>query len=196
MEGSIIKSNWGRDPIDDCFKGNPNLVTLNEVLAKAEQEGYAVGSFSPRYTPMIGAVMGAAERCKSPVIVQISSRELKKYGISVDEFAEEFYRVLRDERISVPVVLHLDHTREKALIEEAIAVGFTSVMIDASYEEFDRNAAITREVVEYAQPRGISVEAELGRIGTTDFIETDADEELLTEPEEAKLFVEQTEVDA
>ncbi len=176
--------------------GYPNLVTLNEVLTRAEQEGYAVGSFSPRYTPMISAVMAAAERCKSPVIVQISSRELNKYGITVDEFAGEFYRVLRDERTSVPVVLHLDHTREKALIEEAIAVGFTSVMIDASHEEFDRNAAMTREVVEYAHPKGVSVEAELGRIGTTDFVETDTDEELFTEPEEAKLFVEQTKVDA
>ena len=63
--------------------GYPNLVTLNEVLTRAEQEGYAVGSFSPRYTPMISAVMAAAERCKSPVIVQISSRELNKYGITL-----------------------------------------------------------------------------------------------------------------
>ncbi|NLA59392.1 MAG: class II fructose-bisphosphate aldolase [Firmicutes bacterium] len=174
----------------------PNLVTLNEVLVRAEQGGYAVGSFSPRYTPMIGAVLSAAERCKSPAIVQISSRELSKYGISVDEFAEEFYRVLREDRISVPVVLHLDHTRDTALIEEAVAVGFTSVMIDASHEEFDRNVAITRDVVEFAHPRGVSVEAELGRIGTTDFIETDTDEELFTDPEEARLFVEQTDVDA
>ncbi|MGI6566921.1 MAG: class II fructose-bisphosphate aldolase [Firmicutes bacterium] len=174
----------------------PNLVTLTEVLGRAEQGGYAVGSFSPRYTPLIGAVMGAAEKCKSPVIVQISSRELKKYGITVDEFAEEFYRVLREEKTSVPVVLHLDHTRDKALIEEAIAVGFTSVMIDASHEEFDQNAALTKEIVEYAHPRGVSVEAELGRIGTTDFIETDTDEELFTVPEEAREFVEQTKVDA
>lgn len=173
-----------------------NVVTLNEVLAKAEQEGYAVGSFSPRYIPMIGAVMIAAEKCRSPVIIQISSNELNRYGISAGEFAEEFYRVLQDRQISVPVVLHLDHSRDKAPIAEALAVGFTSVMIDASHEGFNRNAALTREIVEYAHSRGASVEAELGRIGTADFIETDSDEELFTNPEEAKLFVDQTRVDA
>lgn len=173
-----------------------NLVTLNDILGKAEREGYAVGSFSPRYTPMIGAVMCAGERCKSPMIVQISSRELSRYKITLAEFAEEFYRVLREEAISVPVVLHLDHTREQTVIEEAIAVGFTSVMIDASHEQFDDNVAITRRIVEHAHPKGVSVEAELGRIGTTDFVETDTDEELFTEPEEARLFVEKTNVDA
>ncbi|NMB45179.1 MAG: class II fructose-bisphosphate aldolase [Firmicutes bacterium] len=173
-----------------------NLVTLNEVLAEAERGGYAVGSFSPRYTPMIAAVMRAGETAKSPLIVQISSRELGLYDISPAEFAEEFYRVLEDEEISSPVVLHLDHTKEFDTIKAAIHAGFTSVMVDASHEHLDDNIAITRKVVEYAHPKGVSVEAELGRIGTTDFVETDTDEELFTVPEEARRFVEETEVDA
>ena len=175
---------------------DPNLVTLADILGKAEQGGYAVGSFSARYTPMIGSIMRAGEKAMSPLIVQISSRELNAYNINPREFAEEFYRVLRDEDIPVPVVLHLDHTKDFGLIKEAIHAGFTSVMVDASHEPFAQNVAIVREVVEYAHPRGVSVEAELGRIGTTDFLETDTDEELFTDPEEARRFVEETSVDA
>lgn len=173
-----------------------NLVTLVDILRQAQEGGYAVGSFSARYTPMISTIMRAGERTESPLIVQISSRELGAYNITPGEFAQEFYRVLRDEDISIPVVLHLDHTKDFGLIKEAIHAGFTSVMVDASHEPFARNIAIVREVVEYAHPNGVSVEAELGRIGTTDFLETDTDEELFTDPEEARQFVEETNVDA
>jgi ketose-bisphosphate aldolase len=93
-------------------------------------------------------------------------------------------------------VLHLDHTKDLAVIRAAIAAGFTSVMIDASEKPFDENIAISKEVSDYAHAHGVSVEAELGMIGTTDFVETDKDEELYTNPDEAKRFVEETKVDA
>ena len=80
-------------------------------------------------------------------------------------------------------------------IKDAIDAGFMSVMIDASQKCFEENAAITKEVVEYAHARGVAVEAELGRIGATDKIETDNDESLYTDPQEAKEFVERTGVD-
>jgi ketose-bisphosphate aldolase len=162
----------------------------------AERGGYALGAFSPRYTPMIRAVLRAGQQNRSPLIVQISSGELKRYGITPAEFAAEFYAALRDEQIDVPLVLHLDHTKDLETIAAAIEAGFTSVMIDASEQPLAENIATTREVVEYAHARGVSVEAELGMIGTTDFVETDRDEELYTDPQEAERFVRETAVDA
>jgi len=173
-----------------------NLLTLREVLAAAEDDGYAVGSFSCRYTPMIRPILHAAQEARSPAIVQISQKELSRYGSTPGEVAREFYTALVEEGITVPVVLHLDHTKDIAVIEDAIAAGFTSVMIDASDYPLDDNIVTTRRVTAYAHPRAISVEAELGRIGTTDFVETASDEEMYTKPDEAGRFVRETTVDA
>lgn len=145
---------------------------------------------------MIQPVLRAGQTTQSPLIVQISQRELDRYGVTPGEFADEFYAQLRGLAITVPVVLHLDHTKDFDVIEAAIAAGFTSVMIDASEKPFSENAAISKRVVEYAHARGVSVEAELGMIGTTDMIETETDEELYTDPDEAKRFVDETGVDA
>jgi len=173
-----------------------NVITLKQALEMAEKFRYATGSFSPRYTPMIAPVLRAAQNSNSPAIVQISHKELLRYGITPAEFADEFYFRIRAENITVPIVLHLDHTKEMDTIAQAIEAGFTSVMIDASEKPFEDNVAISREVAEYAHARGVSVEAELGMIGTTDFVETDKDEELYTDPQEAKMFAERTKVDA
>ena len=174
----------------------PNVVSLNSLLEEAEKGRYAVGSFSARCTPFIRPILLAGEKAGSPLILQISSRELGRYSITPAEFAEEFYKVLREEAISIPVALHLDHTKDFEIIKAAIAAGFNSVMVDASHEQFADNVAATRREGEYAHPKGVSVEAELGRIGSTDFVETDTDEELFTDPEEARQFVEETNVDA
>jgi ketose-bisphosphate aldolase len=173
-----------------------NVWTLKRALVLAEKTGCALGSFSPRYTPMIVPVLRAGQKSQSPLIVQISQKELARYTITPAEFADEFYRQVRDLGVTVPVVLHLDHTKEFAVIEDAIAAGFTSVMIDASEKPFAENVATSKTVVEYAHARGVSVEAELGMIGTTDFVETDKDEELYTDPDEAQRFVAATGVDA
>lgn len=172
------------------------LKTLKEILAAAERGRYAVGSFSPRTTAMIKPVLCAGQAAQSPLIVQISQKELNRYQITPARFAEEFFMQLEREGIRVPVVLHLDHTKELSVIQAAIAAGFTSVMMDASEKPLEENIAVTREVVELAHAHGVSVEAELGRIGTTDFVETESDEELYTKPEEAERFVRETGVDA
>jgi ketose-bisphosphate aldolase len=172
------------------------LRTLTEVLSAAEHGGYAVGSFAPRTTAMIKPILCAGQAARSPLIVQISQKELTRYQITPARFAEEFFAQLEREHITVPVVLHLDHTKEFPVIQDAIAAGFTSVMIDASEKPLDENIAISRQVVEYAHARGVSVEAELGRIGTTDFVETEDDEELYTKPDEAQRFVHETSADA
>lgn len=173
-----------------------NLCTLTDVLPKAELGGYAVGSFSPRYTAMIRPVLRAAQSLKSPIIVQISENEFGWYRLNPVEFADTFFAVLQEEEITIPVVLHLDHTRQHDTIHKSIAAGFSSVMMDASSKPFSENVEFTRAVVEYAHQRSVSVEAELGRIGTADFIETDTDEELFTNPEEARQFVTETNTDA
>ncbi|SFI76200.1 fructose-bisphosphate aldolase, class II [Paenibacillus sp. UNC496MF] len=173
-----------------------NVITLKEALVLAERHGYATGSFSPRYTPMIVPVLRAAQQSASPAIVQISHKELLRYGITPRQFGDAFYEAVRSEGITVPVVLHLDHTKEMDTIALAIEAGFTSVMIDASEQPLEANIALSKEAAAYAHARGVSAEAELGMIGTTDFVETDKDEELYTDPVEAKRFAEETGVDA
>jgi fructose-bisphosphate aldolase class II len=170
---------------------------LTEVLRHTISERYAVGSFSPRYQKMIRPILEAAQENRSPAIVQISSKELTRYGIVPKEFAREYFMQKEALGITVPVTLHLDHTYDLQVIRQAVEAGFESVMIDASAKPFEENVAITRRVVEYAHERGVNVEAELGKIGANDQIETDVDDqELYTVPEEAVEFVERTGVDA
>jgi fructose-bisphosphate aldolase class II len=173
-----------------------NVYPLKTLLAAAEAGGYAVGAFSPRYTAMIGVVLRAGQAMQSPLIVQISQKELMRHEITPARFGEVFYSEIAKQGITVPVTLHLDHTKELAVIQEAINAGFTSVMIDASEKPLEENIAISREVVEYAHPFDVSVEAELGRITTTDYVESDDDTEMYTDPDEGAYFATQTGVDA
>src|SRR3712207_6352627 len=94
-----------------------NVITLKVALEAAEQGGYALGAFAPRYTPMIQPILRAGQRLGSPLIVQISQRELQRYGVTPQAFADEFRVALEREQVTVPVVLHLDHTKEMDVIE-------------------------------------------------------------------------------
>ena len=172
------------------------LFSLKDILEPAKKGGFAVGSFSPRYCKMIRPIIKAAIATYSPVIVQISEKELKRHKVDIKKFSDEFFSQIKELSPSVPVTLHLDHTKDFEIIKDAIASGFSSVMIDASELDFEDNVKKTESVVEYAHAKGVSVEAELGRIGTTDFVETDTDEEQYTVPSEAKEFCERTGVDA
>jgi fructose-bisphosphate aldolase class II len=172
------------------------LSSLKDLLSGAQRGAYAVGAFSPRYMPVIGAILRAGQALRSPLIVQVAEVELTLYGMTLSEFTRSFWEHFEAERPSVPIGLHLDHTQDLAVIREAIACGFTSVMIDASAKPLAENTAITRQVVEYAHARGVEVEAELGRIASADCVETQTDDELFTDPAEAGEFVRQTEVDA
>lgn len=168
---------------------------LTIMLDNAAKGRYAVGSFSARYTKLIKPIIQAAMNTNSPAIVQLSEKEVIRHKVGVKEFADEFYRVVKELDPQIPLALHLDHTKTLDVIREAMDAGFTSVMIDASEKEYEENAAVTKEVVAMAHPRNITVEAELGKIGTTDFVETDTDEELYTDPEEAARFCKETGVD-
>jgi ketose-bisphosphate aldolase len=158
-----------------------SLLRLAPALVIAEQGGYALGSFAPRYTSMIEPILRAGEKTRSPLIVQISQREFERYGTTPKQFGEAFFSIYEKVNPTVPIVLHLDHTFEIRVIQEAIEAGFTSVMIDQSAKSLEEN---------------IAVSAELGKIGTTDFVETDEDVEHFTDPDEAQRFVAETGVDA
>ena len=175
---------------------NRALYSLKQLLPIAEQGGFAVGAFSPRFTALIGAVLQAAEATHSPVIVQVAQIELKWYQLTLEEFARQFWLQLEKLQPTVPVGLHLDHSSDFALIQAAVVNGFSSVMVDASGLPLEKNIAETRRVVEFAHARGVSVEAEVGRIGSADLVETESNEELYTDPEEAAYFVSQTGIDA
>lgn len=172
-----------------------NVQNLTALLNDAKKGQYAVGSFSARYTKLIAPIIRAAMETKSPAIVQLSEKEVIRHKVGVKEFADEFYRVVKELDPQVPLALHLDHTKTLDVIKEALEAGFTSVMIDASEKDFADNVAVTKEVVEMAKAYNATVEAELGKIGTTDFVETDTDEELYTDPEEAAEFCKETAVD-
>lgn len=174
-----------------------NVVTLTELLPVAQRYGFAVGSFSPRYPLMIPPVLRAAQSLASPLIVQISQKDMARCCVAVEPFAEAFYRYIEDLGITVPVTLHLDHTETFALIEAAIKAGFSSVMIDASDQPLAENIARTREVADYAHARGVSVEGELGTIGAFGFSETEASDEVaMTDPGQVEPFVRGAQVDA
>ncbi|MBT9173846.1 MAG: Fructose-bisphosphate aldolase [Syntrophomonadaceae bacterium] len=169
------------------------LVTLKEVLAAAEAGGFAVGAFNANNLEIVQAIVEAAEAERSPVILQASQGALKYAGI---KYIAALARVAA-ETSSVPVVLHLDHGTSFAQTMQCLRHGFTSVMFDGSGHVLEENIAATRRVVEVAQAMGASVEGELGKIGgTEDDISVDEREALLTDPQEARRFVEETEVDA
>lgn len=178
-------------------RGFPNVVTLDELLPTAQRHGFAVGSFSPRYPRMIPPLLRAAQRLGSPLIVQISQKDMARCRVAVAPFAEAFYGYLEALAIAVPVALHLDHTASFTVIEAAIDAGFSSVMIDASDHPLAENIARTREVADFAHARGVSVEGELGTIGAFGFSETEASDEVtMTDPEQVEPFVRGARVDA
>lgn len=169
------------------------LVSISELLTRAEADGYAVGAFNCNNMEIVQAIMEAAEAERSPVILQASQGAIKYAGINyIVALAREAAAGAR-----VPVALHLDHGTDFAQVMLCIRHGFTSVMIDGSRYPLLENIALTRKVVEVAQAVGVSVEGELGRItGTEDEISVAEREAFFTDPEEARIFVRETGVNA
>lgn len=171
-------------------------VTLRELLPAAQRAGYAVPAFSPRYRACIRPVVEAATSLHSPFIVEISQRELGWFELTPAVFRDEVARVVAEVGVDVPYALHLDHSWVPDVIQAAIDAGFTSVMIDASAESLDTNIARSREIVEAAHARGVSAEAELGKLTTTDQLETEGGPASYTDAGEAGRFVAETGCDA
>ena len=167
------------------------LVTGSDILVPAREGKYGVGAFNTNDLEITQAIIHTAERLRSPVIVQISEGALK-YG------GKDLVNVVIDlaTRATVPVALHLDHGSSYESALKAISLGFSSVMIDASHHGFEENAHETRRVVEAAHAMGVTVEAEIGRLGgIEEHIVVSEEDAFLTNPEEAQKFVEATGVD-
>jgi fructose-bisphosphate aldolase class II len=159
------------------------------LLREAEAGGYAIGAFNCNNMEIVQAIVRAAEAERAPVIMQASQGAIKYAGIGyIASMARE-----AASSVKVPVALHLDHGTGYDQIMWCIRAGFSSVMIDGSKLPLEENIAITRRVIESAYPLGISVEAELGKIGgTEDDISVTDREAMFTDPEEARYFVEKT----
>lgn len=169
------------------------LVTLVELLAKAQEGRYAVGGFNVFNLESIRAVIEAAEAENAPVILMTEQRDIGFAGM--EYLAPAALSAAR--RASVPVAVHLDHGTDFTTVCRCLREGYSSVMIDASALPFDENVAVVREVVRAAHAAGVSVEAELGRIvGSTESAVTTEDDACLTDPEAAGRFAAQTGVDA
>lgn len=168
------------------------LVTGNEILQDAHEKGYAVGAFNVNNMEIIQAIIGAAEETQSPVILQASQGGIGYAGV---EYIAALVKVAA-EKASVPVALHLDHGTDFNQVMLCLRHGFTSVMIDASRFPLEKNIAETKKVIEIAHSMGVSVEAELGKIGgTEDDITVDEKDATLTSVSEAEKFVKDTNVD-
>ena len=165
------------------------LVTSTKMLKDAQKGNYAVGAFNAENMEMVKAIIQAAEELKAPVMIQTTPSTIK-YGT-----LETYFAMVSAEakKASVPVCLHLDHGSSFELAVQAMKAGYTSVMIDGSHEDFEGNVAVSKKVADVANALGIPVEAELGKVGgKEDDLEADADTN--TDPEEAREFVERTEI--
>lgn len=165
------------------------LVSVSELLFKAEREGYAVGAFNANNMEIVQAIAQAAALEKSPVIMQASQGAIKYAGL---EFITGLVKLAADQ-YKVPIALHLDHGTDFDQVIQCIRSGFSSVMYDGSKLPLKENIAMTRKVLGIARSIGVSVEAELGKIGgTEDHVHVDERDAMYTDPEEARIFVEET----
>jgi len=169
------------------------LVTLKEVLADARKNHYAVPAFDCVEDVMVRAILETCQSLRSPVILMcLVGPDIEGNGWA---YVSGLIKAVADYH-DVPVVLHLDHCSDMELIRRGVEDNFSSVMIDGSQLPFEENVLLTKNVVEMAHPKGISVEAELGFVGGMDLQATERADSVLTQPQEVKEFVERTDVDA
>ena len=178
------------------------LVSMRQLLDEAAKGGYGVGAFNVNDMEQIQAIMEAATETQSPVIVQ-ASRGARAY--SQDRFLYHLMIAATEIYPEIPIVLHQDHGNSVATCKSAIDMGFTSVMMDGSLMEdgktpssFEYNVKVTREVVELAHAKGVTVEGEIGCLGGIEDGHGAGGSGLehLTDPDQAVEFVKQTGVDA
>lgn len=169
------------------------LVTTTEMFKKAYEGGYAIGAFNVNNMEIVQGITEAAKEVNAPLILQVSSGARK--------YANHTYLMKLVEaaiiETGLPICLHLDHGDTFELCKSCIDGGFSSVMIDGSHHSFQDNIALAKKVVDYAHPRGVVVEAELGRLaGVEDAVNVSAEDSSYTDPAEVEEFVTKTGVDS
>lgn len=169
------------------------LVNSKEVLEKAKEGKYAVPHFNINNLEWTRFILEECEKEKSPVILGVSEGA-KKYMVGFHTVTEMVKAMVEELQITVPVVLHLDHGSSVASCKEAIDAGFTSVMIDASKYSVEENIQMTKEVVEYAHQKNVTVEAEIGHVGGEE--DGVADELAYAKVEDAVRLAKETGIDS
>lgn len=169
------------------------LISTKEMFKKAYSGGYAIGAFNVNNMEIIQGITGAAKEENAPLILQVSAGARK--------YANHTYLMKLVEaaiiETNLPICLHLDHGDSFELCKSCIDGGFTSVMIDGSHFPFKDNIELTRKVVEYAHPRNVTVEGELGKLaGVEDEVKVSENNALYTDPAEVEEFVTKTGVDS
>ncbi len=187
------------------------LISMRQLLDHAAEFGYGVPAFNVNNLEQMRAIMEAADQTDSPVIVQASAGARKYAGAP---FLRHLILAAIEEFPHIPVVMHQDHGTSPAICQRSIQLGFSSVMMDGSLGEdgktptdYDYNVRVTRTVVDFAHACGVSVEGELGCLGSLETGTAGEEDgvgaegvldhsQLLTDPEEAADFVKKTKVDA
>lgn len=187
------------------------LISMRQLLDHAAEHDYGVPAFNVNNLEQMRAIMESAARANSPVIVQASAGARKYAGIS---FLKAIIQAGIEEFPDIPVVVHQDHGASPAVCQRSIQAGFSSVMMDGSLFEdqktaadYDYNIEVTKKVVDMAHACGVSVEGELGCLGSLETGESGEEDgvgagggltsdQLLTDPDQAVDFVKQTKVDA
>ena len=168
------------------------LVNLKTILSGTREGGYAVGLFNCVTLEMTRGIIAAAEELRSPVIIGPGESLLP--GASLPDYADMMLGIAR--RASVPVAVHFDHGFTPELVEEAVSLGFTSVMYDCSMLPFEENVRRIREMARKAHAAGCSLEAEIGHVGSNGSAEEDIARTVYTRPEDALRFAAESGCDA
>ena len=169
------------------------LVSMTEMLKKANAEGYAVGQFNLNNLEFTQAILQAAQEENSPVILGVSEGAARYMG-GFKTIVALVKALMEEYGVTVPVAIHLDHGSSYESCAKAIHAGFTSVMIDASHHPFEENIETTSKVVELAHFHGVSVEAELGVVGGQED-DVIADGVIYADPQECEELVKRTGID-
>ena len=187
------------------------LVSMRELLDHAADHGYGIPAFNVNNLEQVQAVMAAADEVGAPVILQASAGARKYAG---ESFIKYLIAAAAEAYPHIPLVMHQDHGTSPAICQGALDLGFGSVMMDGSLLEdgktpssFDYNVEVTRQVVDMAHKVGVTVEGELGCLGSLETMKGDKEdghgtdatmtrEQMLTNPEQAAEFVKRTQLDA
>ena len=187
------------------------LVSMRELLDHAATHGYGIPAFNVNNLEQVQAIMEAAHEVGAPVIMQASAGARKYAG---EAFLKHLIQAAIESYPHIPVVMHQDHGQSPAVCQGAINLGFSSVMMDGSLEgdgktiaSYEYNVDVTRQVVDMAHKLGVTVEGELGCLGSLETMKGDKEdghgtdatmtrEQLLTDPEQAADFVKRTQLDA
>ena len=169
------------------------FVTTKDMFEKSMKEKFAIGAFNINNMEFVQAIMDAAAKENSPVILQTSASAIKYARVP---YLKKMIEAGLEEH-DIPVALHLDHGPDFETCKMCVDNGYTTVMFDGSKYDFETNVKLTKEVVDYAHTHGVVVEAELGKLaGIEDDVNVSAEDAMYTDPEEAKEFVERTGCDS